>query len=142
VNNTIQPNASNSFQAFTAGEYTVQLIAWKNDPTCADTAFQTISVSSTGFYILGSSLVSASSNVQNSFSVLTNGTPIVAVYLYDVQGRLLKTKSNLQLMAGSNTIWSASELSDIASEMILYRIEWQNGGESGELKGKVLVVKY
>ena len=141
VNNNIQPNSSNSFQAFTAGEYTVQLIAWQNDPTCADTAAQTISVTSAGFYILGSSLVSASSNAQNTFSVLTNGTPIVKVNLYDVQGRLLKTKTNLQLMAGSNTIWSASELSDIASEMVLYRIEWQNGGESGELKGKVLVVK-
>jgi PKD repeat protein len=141
VNNNIQPNASNSFEAFTAGEYIVQLIAWQNDPTCADTAFQTISVTSAGFYILGSSLVSANSNAQNTFSVLTNGTPIVKVNLYDAQGRLLKTKTNLQLIAGSNTIWSASELSDIASEMVLYRIEWQNGGESGELKGKVLVVR-
>lgn len=141
VNNNIQPNASNSFQAFTAGEYTFQLIAWQNDSTCADTASQTISVLSTGFYIFGSSLVSASSNVQNSFTVLTNGSPVVQINLYDVQGRLLKTKTNLQLMAGSNMIWSASELSDIASEMVLYRIEWQNGGDSGELKGKVLVVK-
>jgi PKD repeat protein len=141
VNNTIQPNASNSFEAFTAGEYTVQLIAWQNDPTCADTAFQTISVTSAGFYILGSSLVSASSNSQNTFSVLTNGTPIVKVNLYDAQGRLLKTKTNLQLIAGCNTIWSASELSDIASEMVLYRIEWQNAAESGELKGKVLFLK-
>ncbi len=141
VNNNIQPNASNSFEAFTAGEYTIQLIAWQNDPTCADTAFQTISVTSAGFYILGSSLVSASSNAQNTFSVLTNGTPIVKVNLYDVQGRLLKTKTILQLIAGSNTIWSASELSDIASEMVLYRIEWQNAAESGELKGKVLILK-
>jgi PKD repeat protein len=141
VNNTIQPNASNSFEAFTAGEYIVQLIAWQNDPTCADTAFQTISVTSAGFYILGSSLVSASSNAQNTFLVLTNGTPIVKVTLYDAQGRLLKTKTNLQLIAGSNTIWSASELSDIASEMVLYRIEWQNAAESGELKGKVLFLK-
>jgi PKD repeat protein len=141
VNNTIQPNASNSFEAFTAGEYTVQLIAWQNDPTCADTAFQTISVTSAGFYIIGSSLVSAGSNAQNTFSVLTNGTPIVKVNLYDAQGRLLKTKTNLQLTAGSNTIWSASELSDIASEMVLYRIEWQNAAESGELKGKVLFLK-
>jgi PKD repeat protein len=141
VNNNIQPNASNSFEAFTAGEYIVQLIAWQNDPTCADTAFQTISVTSAGFYILGSSLVSASSNSQNTFSVLTNGTPIVKVNLYDAQGRLLKTKTNLQLIAGSNTIWSASELSDIASEMVLYRIEWQNAAESGELKGKVLFLK-
>ena len=141
VNSNIQPNASNSFEAFTAGEYIIQLIAWQNDPTCADTAFQTISVTSAGFYILGSSLVLSSSNAQNTFSVLTNGSPIVKVTLYDAQGRLLKTKTNLQLIAGCNTIWSASELSDIASEMVLYRIEWQNAAESGELKGKVLFLK-
>ena len=141
LNGVSQGNNYSSELFDSIGIYTVQLIAWQNDPTCADTAFQTISVTSAGFYILGSSLVSASSNAQNSFSVLTNGTPIVKVTLYDAQGRLLKTKTNLLLIAGSNTIWSASELSDIASEMVLYRIEWQNAAESGELKGKVLFLK-
>jgi PKD repeat protein len=141
LNGVSQGNNYTSELFDSIGIYTVQLIAWQNDPTCADTAFQTISVSSAGFYILGSSLVSASSNSQNTFSVLTNGTPIVKVTLYDAQGRLLKTKTNLLLIAGSNTIWSASELSDIASEMVLYRIEWQNAAESGELKGKVLFLK-
>ncbi len=49
LNGVSQGNNYSSELFDSIGIYTVQLIAWQNDPTCADTAFQTISVTSAGF---------------------------------------------------------------------------------------------
>lgn len=137
----IQSKVNPTFQAVTSGNYEIELIAWQNDSTCADTAVQNVLVSETGFYIFGSSLVVGSSISQNAFFVYTNGKPMIDISMYDAQGRLLKTKSKIQLAEGANAIWNSSEMEAIASEMIYYKINWNTAGDSGELEGKAVVLR-
>lgn len=141
VNNAFQSNVNSTFQAVTGGNYEIELIAWQNDSTCADTAVQNVFISETGFYIFGSSLVVGSSISQNTFFVYTNGKPQIDISIYDAQGRLLKTKTTIQLSEGANAIWNSSEMAAIASEMVFYKIHWQTASDSGALEGKTVVLR-
>ena len=141
VNNAFQSKVNPTFQAVTGGNYEIELFAWQNDSTCADTAVQSVFISETGFYIFGSSIVAASSASQNAFLVYTNGKPMIDISMYDAQGRLLKTNTKIQLTEGANAIWNSSEMVAIASEMVFYKIHWQTASNSGELEGKAVVLR-
>ncbi|MBI1837614.1 MAG: hypothetical protein HYR91_10170 [Flavobacteriia bacterium] len=49
LNGTTQSTDFSHFQADTSGLYHLELIAWKNELSCADTAMQNIQISKTGF---------------------------------------------------------------------------------------------
>jgi len=118
----------------TAGIYTVQLIAWFNEPHCADTTQKVIVVENAFSAIIPT--LHASSH--GFWSIQTTNVTHAKVQIYNAIGQLIH-QTEQAVSNGPNPIWNSTGK---ATGYYFYRIQLTDieGKEHG-YEGKVLVVR-
>lgn len=125
-------NASTLFD--TTGIYTVELVAWQNEPRCADTTIKTINVKAP-FKVTVPSVFNAHTG---PFSVYAYGTKEIDFTVFNSIGQLVY-QASVNITDGENTIWIDQEVSQ---GIYHYRMTATgvNGDEQSK-SGKILVIK-
>jgi len=125
-------NVSTEFD--TTGVYTVELIAWQNEPRCADTTIKTINVKAP-FKVTVPSVFNAHTG---PFSVYAYGTKEIDFTVFNSIGQLVY-QASVNITDGENTIWIDQEVSQ---GIYHYRMTATgvNGDEQSK-SGKILVIK-
>ena len=126
--------SSNTSAVFdTTGIYTVELIAWQNDPRCADTTIKSINVVAP-FRVTVPSVYQP----DNPFSVIAYGTKEIDFSVFNSLGQIVY-KTTLSLTDGENTIWNNPYLQ---SGIYHYRMSAVSVNNEEQTKtGKILVVR-
>jgi hypothetical protein len=116
------------------GKYPVQLIAWFNEPHCADTVQKVIEVESAFFSIIPT----LHSSSQGYWSMQTTNFIHAKVQIYNDIGQLIH-QSEQSLSNGSNPIWNTSKN---AFGYYVFRVKLTDiEGKEHNKTGKVLVVR-
>jgi len=118
----------------TAGVYPVQLIAWYNEPHCADTT-QKVIVVENAFSAIIPTLHAGS---QGLWGIQTTNVTHAKVQIYNAIGQLIH-QTDQAVSNGSNPLWNATGK---ATGYYFYRIKLTDvEGKEYDYKGKVLVVR-
>jgi len=118
----------------TAGVYPVQLIAWYNEPYCADTT-QKVIVVENAFSAIIPTLLAGS---QGFWSIQTINVTHAKVQIYNAIGQLIH-QTEQAVSNGPNALWNATGK---ATGYYFYRIQLTDvEGKEHDYKGKVLVVR-
>jgi PKD repeat protein len=118
----------------TAGVYPVQLIAWYNEPHCADTTQKVVVVENAFSAIIPTLHVGS----HGFWSIQTTNVTYAKVQIYNVIGQIIH-QSEQAVSNGSNPIWNATGK---ATGYYFYHIELTDvEGKEHDYKGKVLVVR-
>jgi len=133
VNNQTFESTNLNYTFDTAGIYPVQLIAWYNEPHCADTTQKVIMVEN-AFSAIIPTLHAGS---QGFWSIQTTNVTYAKVQIYNAIGQLIH-QTEQAVGNGFNPLWNATGK---ATGYYFYRIQLTDveGKEHG-YEGKVLVV--
>jgi hypothetical protein len=117
----------------TAGTYPVQLIAYYNEPHCADTALKVVVVEN-DFSVIIPTLFHFS---QGTWGITTSNVVQIKAQVYNAIGQLIHQSQHVA-NNGSNPVWPANEN---ATGYYFYRLQLTDvEGKEHEYEGKVLVV--
>jgi len=118
----------------TAGIYTVQLIAWYNEPHCADTT-QKVIVVENAFSAIIPTLHAGS---QGFWSIQTTNVTHAKVQIYNAIGQIIH-QAEQAVSNGSNALWNATGK---ATGYYFYRIQLTDvEGKEYDYRGKMLLVR-
>ncbi|MCO5260162.1 MAG: gliding motility-associated C-terminal domain-containing protein [Crocinitomicaceae bacterium] len=125
VNGELQPNPFTSFVADTSGSYQITLVAWKNDPSCADTAQLTVIAYDS--LIVGIPNVFSPNNdgVNDNFSITVNQPVKCELVIVNRWGEKVYAYSG-NLTVGMNDLWSADATITDGVYFYSVRIETMN----------------
>jgi gliding motility-associated-like protein len=137
-----QANPFSSFTATTSGTVQVQLIAYQNNPSCADTAWTSIFVYDSVIVSIPN-VFSPNNDNTNEFFGITSNTPLtISGALVNRWGQTMIAWEDQVTSAGFNQLWNGTNAGTPASDGVyFYHITWSKAGKTGELTGNVSLVR-
>jgi gliding motility-associated-like protein len=136
---------SNPFHACTltdTGTFVVQLIAYQNDPSCADTAWATIVVYDSLLLHVPNVFTPNNDGVNDFFGITTNANLQLSGYVVNRWGETVASWSQHQVPNGTTTLWNGSIGNDAASEGVyFYHLSWETETGKGKLDGQLTLIK-
>jgi gliding motility-associated-like protein len=137
-----QANPFSSFTATTSGMVQVQLIAYQNNPSCADTAWTSIFVYDSVIVSIPN-VFSPNNDNTNEFFGITSNTPLtISGALVNRWGQTMVAWEDQVTLAGFTQLWNGTNAGTPASDGVyFYHITWSKAGKTGELSGNVNLVR-
>ncbi len=137
-----QANPFNSFTATDTGTVQVQLIAYQNNPSCADTAWASIFVYDS-VIVSVPNVFSPNNDNTNEFFGITSNTPLtISGALVNRWGQTMVAWENQVTVTGFSQLWNGISAGAPVSEGVyFYRISWHTATQKGKLEGNVSLVK-
>lgn len=137
-----QANPFNSFTATDTGTVQVQLIAYQNNPNCADTAWASIFVYDS-VIVSVPNVFSPNNDNTNEFFGITSNTPLtISGALVNRWGQTMVAWENQVTSTGFSQLWNGTTAGTPASEGVyFYHISWHTTTQKGKLEGNVSLVK-
>lgn len=137
-----QSNPFSSFTATTSGTVQVQLIAYQNNPSCADTAWTSIFVYDSVIVSIPN-VFSPNNDNTNDFFGITSNTPLtISGALVNRWGQTMVAWEEQVTTTGFTQLWNGTYAGAPANEGVyFYRITWSKAGTTGELSGNVSLVR-
>lgn len=137
-----QANPFSSFTATASGTVQVQLIAYQNNPSCADTAWTSIFVYDSVIVSIPN-VFSPNNDNTNEFFGITSNTPLtISGALVNRWGQTMIAWEDQVTSAGFNQLWNGTNAGTPASDGVyFYHITWSKAGKTGELTGNVSLVR-
>lgn len=137
-----QANPFSSFTVTDTGTVHVQLIAYQNNPSCADTAWASIFVYDS-VIVSVPNVFSPNNDNTNEFFGITSNTPlIISGALVNRWGQTMVAWENQVTVTGFSQLWNGISAGAPASEGVyFYSITWHTATQKGKLEGNVSLVK-
>jgi gliding motility-associated-like protein len=137
-----QANPFSSFTATASGTVQVQLIAYQNNPSCADTAWTSIFVYDSVIVSIPN-VFSPNNDNTNEFFGITSNTPLtISGALVNRWGQTMVAWEDQVTLAGFTQLWNGTNAGTPASDGVyFYHITWSKAGKTGELSGNVNLVR-
>lgn len=137
-----QANPFTSFTVTDTGAVYVQLIAYQNNPSCADTAWASIFVYDS-VIVSVPNVFSPNNDNTNEFFGITSNTPlIISGALVNRWGQTMVAWENQATSTGFSQLWNGTTAGAPASEGVyFYHISWHTTTQKGKLEGNVSLVK-
>jgi gliding motility-associated-like protein len=137
-----QANPFSSFTATASGTVQVQLIAYQNNPSCADTAWTSIFVYDSVIVSIPN-VFSPNNDNTNEFFGITSNTPLtISGALVNRWGQTMVAWEDQVTSAGFTQLWNGTNAGTPASDGVyFYHITWSKAGKTGELSGNVSLVR-
>jgi gliding motility-associated-like protein len=137
-----QANPFSSFTATASGTVQVQLIAYQNNPSCADTAWTSIFVYDSVIVSIPN-VFSPNNDNTNEFFGITSNTPLtISGALVNRWGQTMVAWEDQVTSAGFTQLWNGTNAGTPASDGVyFYHITWSQAGKTGELTGNVSLVR-
>jgi gliding motility-associated-like protein len=137
-----QANPFSSFTATASGTVQVQLIAYQNNPSCADTAWTSIFVYDSVIVSIPN-VFSPNNDNTNEFFGITSNTPLtISGALVNRWGQTMVAWEDQVTSVGFTQLWNGTNAGTPASDGVyFYHITWSQAGKTGELTGNVSLVR-
>ncbi|MBP5983619.1 MAG: gliding motility-associated C-terminal domain-containing protein [Fluviicola sp.] len=137
-----QANPFTSFTVTDTGTVHVQLIAYQNNPSCADTAWASIFVYDS-VIVSVPNVFSPNNDNTNEFFGITSNTPlIISGALVNRWGQTMVAWENQVTSTGFSQLWNGTTAGAPASEGVyFYSITWHTATQKGKLEGNVSLIR-